>query len=149
MPKEITTVRLQVPVREDVAKAVEKLANDLDRPSSWLAVELIKASLDDQKSFCDWIALAFVGKAYDTVKRLLGRRLKSQTDPLEVRLQLTAPIELVKKITRLAEQWNQTPVSAAGKLLASGVHNHELFLDGIVWGKRLSGKGRGVKHVET
>ncbi len=148
MAKETETVRFQVPVPEDLARAIETLAGDIDRPSSWLAVELLKASLEDRKSFCDWMGLTFLGTAYDTIKKLAGRRSRKLSDQAEIRLQLNAPQELVDSITKLAEQWQQSAVKTAGTLLASGVHNHELFLDAIALGKRWNKKRvAGSSHV--
>lgn len=143
MAKDTETVRFQVPVPEDLARAIETLASDIDRPSSWLAVELLKVSLEDQKSFCEWMGLTFLGTAYDTIKKLSGRRSRRLSEQAEVRMQLNAPKELVDAIAKLAEQWQQSPVKTAGTLLASGVHNHELFLDAIALGKRWK-KRRGA-----
>jgi hypothetical protein len=84
-----------------------------------------------------------VGTAYDTIKKLAGRRSRKLSDEPDVRLQLTVPAETVEMISKLAEQWGQSPVSAAGKLLAAGVHNHEIFIEGIALGRRLAGKPRG------
>jgi hypothetical protein len=148
MAKESDTVRFQVPVNEDLAKAIEKLARDIDRPSSWLAVQLIEFSLEDREKFCDWMGLTFLGTAYSTIKKLAGRRSKSLADQAEVRLQLNAPVELVDQITKVAEQWQQTPVKTAATLLASGVHHHEFFLDAIALGKRWAGKSGSTSNVK-
>ena len=136
MKNKSTLVRFQVPVPEDLAKAIAKLATDNERASAWLAVKLLECSLEDRARFLDWMGLTFLGTAYDTIRKLSGGRSRSMSNQREIRLQLNAPKQLVDEISKLAEQWQQTPVKTAAMLLASGVHNYRVFLEGIALGKR-------------
>jgi predicted transcriptional regulator len=144
MASDVKPVRFQVPVPEDVAMAIDTLAERLDRPSSWLAIELIKESIEDRKRFCEWFGLTFLGTAYDVIKQVTGRRPRKLSEQKEIRLQLTAPTELVAEISRLAEQWQQTPVKTAAMLLVAGVHHHKPYIEAVTSRlvKAALGKGR-------
>src|SRR5690606_18812007 len=103
-------------------------------------------ALEDRKNFADWIMLAFVGKAYDVIKRVAGLKGPRDENQPEIRLQLNAPPELVEGVTKLAAQWQVTPVKAAALLLATAVHNHEIYIQAVTtnWSKAAI---RGVREL--
>lgn len=151
MPSKANLVRFQVPVTEDVATAIDRLAKGLDRSSAWLSVELLEISLEEREKFAEWIALAFVGKAYEVIKGLAGRPKRQAPSEKEVRLQLSVSPELVEKLTKLANQLQQSPVKVAGMLLSSAVHHHEPFIEFVTtkWVKAAVKRIKGGKPKQS
>lgn len=151
MPAKNATVRFQVPVTEDVATAIDRLAKGLERSSAWLSVELLEISLEEREKFAEWVALAFVGKAYEVIKTLAGRPKRQAPSAKEVRLQLSISPELVGRLTKLAEQLQQSPVKVAGMLISSAVHHHEPFIELLTtrWVKAAVKRIKGGKPPQS
>jgi predicted transcriptional regulator len=144
MAKSPKTVRFRVPVSAELAAAVERLAKRMDRSTAWMGVELLEIAVEDRESIINWMALAFIGDAYKVIKKLAGKSSPKLESNQEVRLELNAPVELVEAITKIAKQWEaQSPVKAAGLLLAAAVHHHEIYVEMVTnkWAKAAINKG--------
>ena len=108
-------VRLQIVVCEEVARKVEKEAQELERSQAWIAGWAIRNTLRHKDIFSD-----FVVKRIKRAK--LFQRWASQADTgKESRLTLRMDRDVVDELETIAVALNQSPLKLAGLMIENAL----------------------------
>src|SRR4051794_10292907 len=102
--------RWQIPVLEDDAAEIARLARGLGMTQAVMTVHLLEAALEARENVNDWIA-GWMGltvtRARDVIKRKHRRPPESQAT---VRIEVQVPNDIAKEIERIAAGLGNSPV---------------------------------------
>ncbi len=115
---EDTRLRLQITVDRNVAERVTELAALMKRSQSWLAAELLAATLADRKKIVGWvsqrIAMALLSP--------LNSRVRKSGESVTIQSFVTP--ETAARIEMMAEEMHQPVSKTCGWLLENAVNDH-------------------------
>jgi hypothetical protein len=124
-----TTERWQIPVLEDDAAEITRLAKGLGMTQAVMTVHLLEAALESRESVTEWItALLGVGisRSRDVLK---GKRRRPAEAQAMTRIEIRIPTKAAREIERMAACIGNTPVRMASLLLRAGLDSNSGIVD--------------------
>ena len=118
-------VRLQFLVDIAVSEAVRDLAQAMRQTPSWMAAELLEATLEDRKSVIVWLNQRVLMRAVQVVKG----RIKNTGET--VYLQTMVRPDCAMEIEGMAERLNQSTSKLGSFLLECAVNDHDWIIRAV------------------
>ena len=122
---EYCRVRLQFLVDIAVSEAVRDLAQAMRQTPSWMAAELLEATLEDRKSVLGWLNQRVLMRAVQVVKG----RIKNTGET--VYLQTMVRPDCATEIESMAERLNQSTSKLGSFLLECAVNDHDWIIRAV------------------
>lgn len=117
-------IRVQIPVSEELAKAITEFSEQNERSLAWTAGMLLGFSTEYRNKFGSWLMHRARGRQKGK-KSIKWRQTNSSS---EVRLQISVPENDYKIVEDIGDCLNMTPVRAAALLLDFGLDEFGLDL---------------------
>ncbi len=133
----LANVRLQIPLREELAQEVAYLAARMDRSQAWMAARLLEEAIADQNALLGWLE-RFVVRAVGKSVRLFSESNGVSEERLKViRLQVPVGRGVAEQVAAVGVRLNHTQVQMAALLLEWAVRDHGWLIEVVTtkWGK--------------
>lgn len=136
------SIRFQIPVQEDVADEVARLASILERSQAWMAARLLEEAVRNQSTLSGWLEKFVVGTVGRTVGILARKEKAEKVEKGSIRLQVPVSLEVAERVEVLGKRLNHSQVQMAALLIEWAVADHGWLIElvGSKWGKAVMAK---------
>ncbi len=121
-------VRLQIPVSQELADKVNKLADRFERSQAFMVRLLLELAVDERKHFAEWVNGLISGSVAGAIHLLSGHRRRRKGQDGAVRLQVSVKRQLADEIEGMADRLGVSQVKMAALLMESALSEHDWMM---------------------